>query len=286
MPDQILTQEEIDALLGAIRKGEVSLEEEKAPKEGVKPYDLTSQSVSLRAQYGALEEVYDRFITGLKNSFYLFFQQDFEITIVSREIVKFSEILKGLSYPAYIDVFTMEPLFGSAILSIDPHLMFSLLDLMFGGKGKSVDKIRPFTPLELNTLRRVSEMVLGDFERAWEGITPIKVSHKKTEEKPEFLHVIDPSDFVISVVFFVDLKEVSGIFNLCLPYLMLEPIKEKLSYAYLRKREVEEGWNEELRKLVAQANVELIAELGRATLSIYRLMQLKENDIIRLNRGP
>lgn len=286
MPDQILTQEEIDALLGAIRQGEVSLEEEKAPKGEVKPYDLTSQSISLRAQYGAMEEIYERFIGGLKSSFSYFFQQDFEITIVSREIIKFSEILKGLTFPSYIDVFTMEPLFGSAIISIDPGLLFSLLDLMFGGKGKSLDKIRPFTALEMRTLKRISQIVLNEFEKAWEEINPIKVAHKKTEVRPEFLHMIDPGDFVISVIFSVDMKDISGLLNLCIPYLMLEPIKEKLSYTYLRKREVEAGWNEELRRLLGQAKVELVAELGRTTLSLYRLMQLKENDIIRLNRGP
>lgn len=286
MPDQILTQEEIDALLGAIRKGEVSLEEEKAPHGKVEPYDLTSQSISLRAQYGAMEEVYDKFISGLKDSFYFFFQQDFDIVIVSREIVKFSEILKNLSFPSYIDIFTMEPLFGSAIISIDPYLLFSFLDLMFGGKGKSIEKLRPFTPLEMNTLKRISQIVLSNFEKAWEEINPIKIYHKKTEIRPEFLHMIDPNDFVISVIFSIDKKDVSGLMNLCIPYLMLEPIKERLSYTYLRKKEVEAGWNEELKRLLGQANVEITAELGRATLSLNRIMQLKENDIIRLNRGP
>jgi len=286
MPDQILSQEEIDALLGAIRKGEVSLEEEKAPKEGVKPYDLTSQSLSLRAQYGALEEVYDRFITGLRNSLSTFFQQDFEVTVISREIVKFSEVLKGLTFPSYIDIFAMEPLFGMAIFVIEPQLLFSFLDVMFGGKGKPLDKIRPFTALELNSLKKITNLILSNWEDAWTEINPLRIVHKKTEMKPEFIHMIDPSDFVISVVFSVDAKEYSGMMNLCIPYLMLEPIKEKLSYAYLRKKEVEAGWNEALRQLLNQVSVELVAELGNITLSLDRVMRLKENDVIRLDKGP
>jgi len=286
MPDQVLTQEEIDALLGAIRKGEVSLEEERPPKEGVKPYDLTSQSLSLRAQYGALEEVYDRFVIGLSNSLSIFLQQDVEVNVISREIIKFSEVLKGLTFPSYMDIFAMEPLFGLAIFVTEPQLLFSFLDVMFGGKGKPLDKIRSFTSLELNSLKKITNMILSNWENAWAEINPLKIVHKKTEIKPEFIHMIDPSDFVISVVFSVDAKEYSGMINLCIPYLMLEPIKEKLSYTYLRKKEVEAGWNEALRQLLSEVTVELVAELGNITLSLDRVMKLKENDIIRLDKGP
>ncbi len=286
MPDQILSQDEIDALLSAIRTGEVKLEEEKPLEKGAKPYDLTSQSISLRAQFGALEEIYDRFSTGLRQKLSLFLQRDMEVSLVSREIVKFSEVLKGLVYPAYIDIFSMEPLIGSSIVSTDPALLFSFLDCMFGGKGKTLEKLRPFTFLEMNSLKPITNIILQSFEEAWEEISPIKVVHKKTETKPEFLHIIDPSDYVISVILSADGKDFSGFIHVCMPYLMLEPIREKLTYTYLRTRETESAWNEELRRLLIGAKINVVVELGRAELTLNKIMSLKPNDIIRLDKGP
>lgn len=287
MADQILSQEEIDALLSAMDSGEIDVAEEKQDVAvEVRSYDLTTQNIMERGQFDALEEVYDKFINLMQASFSSLFQRAISVKIVSRETVKFGEFIKAFSNPTGFVIFSMEPLIGSSLLAFEPNLVFSLIDCMFGGDGKPMEKIREFTLIERRMLQKLSVDVLKDLETAWDVATTLRLALRKIETKPEFVYLVNPSDQLIIVVFEISTESFSGNIHLCLPYLMLEPIKDQLSSSYLREKDRASSFGEDIRKLLGRTEVNIVAELGTMVYSVEEILNFEEGDIIRLNTGP
>ncbi len=286
MSDQILTQEEIDALLSAMDSGEVDLEEEAKSETEIVAYNLTSQNIMLRDQFYALEEVYDKFASLFEAHLSAVLQRSMEVEFVSTEMVKYQECISAFSSPTSFSVYTMDPLIGSAMLAIEPRLVYSLIDCMFGGDGKPTDRMREFTLIEQRMVRRFASEVLTCLEQAWKTIDPIRIDIKRAEIKPEFVHLASPNDLMVVIVFAVKGQEFSGNLHLCIPYLMLEPIKDKLSSKYLRGKNQEHTWSEQLEMLLQDTPVTIIAELGIATRSVKDLLDLQVNDVLQLNTGP
>jgi flagellar motor switch protein FliM len=286
MSDQILTQEEIDALLSAMDKGEVDLEEEVKQEAEILAYNLTSQNIMLRDQFHALEEVYDKLARLLGTSFSALVQRSLEVEFVSTEMVKYTECINAFSNPTSFTIFTMDPLIGSAMLAIEPRLVYSLIDCMFGGDGKPTERMREFTLIEQRMMLKFAQEVLANLEKAWKIVDPISAVLKKTEIKPEFVHLASPNDLMVVIVFGVKGQEFSGNLHICIPYLMLEPIKDKLSSKYLREKDMEHNWSEQLEMLLQDTPVTLVAELGITTRSVRDLLDLQIDDVVQLNTGP
>lgn len=286
MSDQILSQEEIDALLSAMDKGEVDLEEESQQEAEVLAYNLTSQNIMLRDQFHALEEVYDKMSRLMANNFSALLQRSIEVDFVSTEMLKYTECISAFSNPTSFTIFTMDPLIGSAMLAVEPRLVYSLIDCMFGGDGKPTERMREFTLIEQRMMRRFAQEALANLQQAWEMIGPITVTLKKSELKPEFVHLASPNDLMAVIVFGVKGQEFAGNLHICIPYLMLEPIKDKLSSKYLREKDMEHNWSKQLEMLLQDAPITLIAELGVTTRSVRDLLDLQVDDVVQLNTGP
>ena len=291
MADQILTQEEVDALLSSMKAGEVDLtvkeEEEESSQEQVPVYDLTSQNIMMREQFDVLDEVFDRFANSFRSSLSTSFRAPIDASLASTEMVKFGDFLEGLPNPSSFHTFRMEPLIGSALLVIEPNLVFFLIDCMFGGTGKSmVYQERDFTLIEQRVMRKFANETLKDLERSWEFVKVLRLSLGKSETKQQFVRLVAPSDFVIAVAFSVSFDEFSGQLWICIPYLLLEPIKDKLSYRNIREAELENAWNMQLQRLLSDTEVTLSVELGKSSWRVRDVLNLKKGDIIRLDTGP
>lgn len=285
MPDQILTQEEIDALLSAMDRGDVDLEQSKGAAE-VAPYDLTAQNTSLREQFSALGEMYDKFAGLMNTSLSAMLQRPIEVSLVSTETVKYQQCIGAFSSPTSFTLFNMEPLIGSALMAIEPGLVFSLIDCMFGGQGKPVSRIREFTLVEQRMIHRLATEILAQLQKAWQIVQPVKFSIRKTETKPEYVHLVSPHDVMLVIVFAVKGKEFSGNLQFCISLLMLEPIKEKLSSKYQREKDIENTWSGQLQRLLMNTPVTLIAELGRTRRTIGDVLNLQVGDVVALPTGP
>jgi len=284
MSDQILSQEEIDALLTSVDKGEVDLEVDK--KEASETFDLTSQSTMLRDKFYALEEVYDKFTGLLNNLLSSSLRKNVEVKFVSTEMVKFREFLEGFSNPTSLNIFNMKPLIGSSLLAIEPELVFSLIDCMFGGNGKPIAQVREFTLIEQKMMGKFAVEVLDSLEKALDVVYSVKISLRKTETKPEFVHMVGPDDSVMVVIFSVKTDVFSGDIHLCIPYLMLEPIKDKLSSRYRSDMDVEHVFGAQIQNLLKDANIAVVAELGRISYTIRDILNLQPGDILKLKTGP
>jgi flagellar motor switch protein FliM len=286
MSNQILTQEEIDALLSAMERGDVDLQQESKKDPNAAPYNLTSQNIMLRDQFSALEEVYDKFARMVRDELASALQLSLAIEFVSSELVKYQEFITAFSSPTSFNVFGMEPLMGSALLCFESNLVFSLIDCLFGGDGKPSTKVREFTQIEQRMIKKVASDLLARFEKSWSTVYPINTVLKKTETKPEFVQLVPPNDAMMIVVFAVKGQEFSGNFHLAIPYLMLEPIKEKLSPKYLREKDRGYTWGPQLKELLKDTSVTIIAELGKTKQTVRELLNLHVNDLIKLKAGP
>ena len=286
MSNQILTQEEIDALLSAMERGDVDLQQESKKDPNAAPYNLTSQNIMLRDQFSALEEVYDKFARMVRDELASTLQRSLVIEFVSSELVKYQEFITAFSSPTSFNVFGMEPLMGNALLCFESNLVFSLIDCLFGGDGKPSTKVREFTQIEQRMIKKVASDLLARFEKSWSTIYPINAVLKKTETKPEFVQLVPPNEAMMIVVFAVKGQEFSGNFHLAIPYLMLEPIKEKLSPKYLREKDRGYTWGPQLKELLKDTSVTIIAELGKTKQTVRELLNLHVNDLIKLKAGP
>ncbi|MGD9172700.1 MAG: flagellar motor switch protein FliM [Desulfobacterales bacterium] len=286
MSNQILTQEEIDALLSAMERGDVDLEQDPEEDVNAAPYNLTSQDVILRDQFSALEEVYDKFIRITQNTLLSSMQQCIVIEFVSTEMIKYQEFIGGFSSPTSFNLFSMKPLIGNALLAIEPNLVFALIDCLFGGNGKPSTQVRDFTQIEQRMIKKFALDLLGRFEESWSMVYPVKIDLKKIETKPEFVQLVPPGDVMLMIVLALKGEEFSGNFHLAIPYLMLEPIKEKLSPKYLRDKEMTQTWSPQLKELLKGTYVTIIAELGRTQQTVRQLINLQVEDVISLKAGP
>lgn len=288
MSDQILSQEEIDALLTSMDKGEVDLKSaKKEVSDDVKAYDLTSQGKMLHRHFYALEEVYDKFVNLLRKSVSSLLQKAIDVEVVSTEMVKFGEFRQAFSNPTSFNVFSMDPLIGSGLMAIEPNLVFSFIDCMFGGSGKPLRKVREFTPIEQRMINKLAVEVLKNLEKAWAFVYPINISLKKTETKPEFVHLFAPNDLMIVVDISFKGDEFAGNIHLCVSYLTLEPIRDELSSKYMIDSDMEHSWKSQILQLLSETRVKVTAELGRtAGSTVGDLLNLQTGDVIKLKTGP
>jgi flagellar motor switch protein FliM len=286
MADQILSQEEIDALLGAMANGEVDLDAEEEKKNEVTPWDLTSKSVQLEDEFSALDEVFDKFSSIFRKSLSALLQREVMVEFDTKEVKSFDKLINGCATPTLFDALSMEPLLNTALVVIEPGLVFSFIDCMFGGTGKPFGKTREFTLIELSMARKVNAELNRALEKAWEVVSPAVVESKKLETKPEFVHLFGPSEMVLVASFSVKGEEFEGVIAFCVSYLMLEPIKDKLSTSYIREKDIELKWSREIRELIRDAELDVVAELGSTTRKVRDILNFKKGDIIRLSAGP
>jgi len=286
MSNQILTQEEIDALLSAMERGDVDLDQEAKKDVKAAPYNLTSQNIMLRDQFSALEEVYDKFARMLRDTLSSALQRSMAVEFVSSEMIKYQEFITAFSSPTSCNVIRMEPLIGNALLCIESNLVFSLIDCLFGGDGKPATQVREFTQIEQRMIKKFALDILAAFEHSWSTIYPVKIVLRKTETKPAFVQMVPPGDTMLIIVFTIKGQEFSGNFHVAIPYLMLEPIKEELTPKYLREKDMGHTWRPQLKELLKNTQVTIIAELGRTQQTVRELINLQVEDVIKLKAGP
>ncbi len=288
MSEQILTQEEVDSLLRGISGGEIETETDIEENEsGIVSYDLTSQDRIIRGRMPTLEIINDRFARFLRNVFTSSLRRIVDVTSLSIDMIKFGDFLKTLPVPTSIHLFQMEPLRGVSLLVIEAPLIFSIIDIFFGGSGSSHYKVegRDFSPIEMGIIHRMVNMIFGELEKSWTPVFGIHTKLVRSEINPQFVTIMPMTDVVIISKFSVEMEFASGNLMLCFPYTMIQPIKEKLTASFQSEQmEQDTGWIREFRKAMLQAEVDLTVRLGGTDLKAKDLINLKIGDVLRLNR--
>lgn len=285
---QVLSQEEVDALLRGVTDGEIETETDQALDDpDIVPYDLTSQERIIRGRMPTLDIINQRFARLFRSSISALLRKVADVTTVSTDTVKFAEFIKSLPVPASLHIFRMEPLRGFALLVAESKLVFSLVDNFFGGGSASSFKIegRDFTAIEQKMIKKVVLTALQDWEKAWVPVHAVQVSFVRSEINPQFAAIVPTTDVVVVILFEIEMENVSGTITICLPYSTIEPIITKLRAGFQSDQlEVDQTWVKRLREKLQNAEVELVVELGKTTISANELINLNNGDIIQLDK--
>jgi flagellar motor switch protein FliM len=279
---EILNQDEIDALLKGVDDGAVPTEPPPAEPGTARSYDLATQVRIVRGRMPTLEMINDRFARLFRIGLFNMLRRTPEIAVSPVKVQKFSEYTQNLHVPSSLNLIKVNPLRGTALLTLDATLVFAIVDNFFGGNGRYT-KIegREFTLTEGRIVQMVLRQAFADLSEAWSICSAISIEFLNSEINPHFANIVSPSEIVVVTSFRIDLEGGGGELHVSMPYAMIEPIRDLLDSGIQSDRmEHDENWNRMLREEIEEAEVELVPVLGHSTLSVGRLVDLKPGDVI------
>lgn len=283
----LLSQDEIDALLHGVDDGNIETEdsEESGAGEGVKGYDFNSQERIVRGRMPTLEMVNERLARYFRISLFNFLRRSAEISISGIQVLKFSEYIQSLFVPTNLNIIRFAPLRGRALIVMEPRLVFTAVDNFFGGSGQFYNKVegREFTPTEMRVIRLIVDLLFKDLKEAWKPVMELEFEYMGSEVNPQFANIVSPSEIVVVSTIHVELEGGGGDINIAMPYAMIEPIRDLLDAVGSDRGEVDGRWQEGLRKEVLRSEVSLNSLLVEKTMTVREVMDFKKGDVIPID---
>ncbi|MFW5443659.1 MAG: flagellar motor switch protein FliM [Methylococcaceae bacterium] len=283
----LLSQDEIDALLHGVDDGDVEVESDEGNEGegGVRGYDFNSQERIVRGRMPTLEMVNERLARYFRISLFNFLRRSAEISIAGIQVQKFSEYIQSLFVPTNLNIVRFSPLRGRALIVMEPRLVFTAVDNFFGGGGHFYNKVegREFTPTEMRVIRLIIDLLFKDLKEAWKPVMELEFEYMSSEVNPQFANIISPSEIVIISTIHVELEGGGGDINIAMPYAMIEPIRDLLDAVSSDRGEIDGTWQENLRKEVLRSEVSLNSMLVEKTMAIKDVMNFKKGDVIPID---
>ena len=287
MSTDILSQDEVDALLGGVDDGAIDTSAEESALDGeARSFDFNNQERIVRGRLPTLEMINDRFARYFRVSFFNLLRKSPEISVNGIEMIKFSKYINTLFVPTSLSMIKMAPLRGTGLIMLDPKLVFILVDNFFGGDGTIQDKIedREFTSTELRVIEKVVHMCFIDLMQAWEPVMAAKYSYHKHEVNPNMANIVSPSEVVVVSTFHVELEGGGGDLHVVYPYSMIEPIRTVLDAGLQSDHgDVDERWAILLKEELMHAKINLQALFIEKQLPVSDLINFKAGDIIPID---
>jgi len=277
----ILGQDEIDALMRGLDGPIAAAPPPPGPGEA-REYDFSHNTRIVRGRMPTLEMINDRFARLLRTSVYTLLKRQAVVSARSVQIVKFGQYIQTLALPTSLNIVKFHPLRGTGLVILDAKLVFSLVDMYFGGRGRHA-KIegREFTPVENDIIRALLGSAFANLIEAWAHVAALRIEHVGSEMNPQFANIVSPTEIVVVCNFDVEIEGRGGELHVTMPYAMIEPLREVLDSGVQSDRvEQDDRWSLALREELEDAEVEVRALLGRSTMTLERLMQLKAGDVI------
>ena len=285
MADEILSQEEVDALLRGVT-GEEDSDGADSDGAGVRSYDIGRQERIVRGRMPTLEIINERFARNLRLGFFNFLRRNAEISVGPVRVLKYSEFIRNLVVPTNLNLVHVKPLRGTGLLIFDPDLVFLVVDNLFGSDGRFHVRVegRDFTPTEQRIIRKMLEVVFTEYQKAWEPVYPLEFSYLRSEMNTQFANIATPTEVVVAATFHIELGAGGGDFHVCLPYSMVEPLRDILASSMQADRtEVDNRWINLMKHQVQAAEVELVATLAQTKVTLGEILNLKVGDVVMVD---
>lgn len=294
---EILSQEEIDALLAAISgddgdgseaEGANDSFDEQAAPDGprVKVYDFGRPNKLSKEQLRTLRIMHESFARGMATSLSGYLRTFVEAEVVFTDAMLYEEFARDVANPGIMAIFSIPPLEGSVVLEVTPEIGFAILDRLLGGPGTAPTTLRELTELEQPVVRRIVERMMDNLSTAWDHVTQLEPTFEQLELNPQFTQLVPPKEIVVVIGVEVRLREQSGRVNLCIPYEVIEPFVPKLSAHYLftsAQRASTPQQVASLQKRLSSLVVPVSVLLGKAEVTVQELLELQEGDYIPLS---
>lgn len=288
MPD-VLSQAEIDALLNGVMSGAVDAEEAKkeADTRKIKVYDFKRPDKFSKDQIRTLYMLHESFARLLNTYLSTHLRTLVNVDVASVEQLTYQEFVQSVANPSFISVLGVPPLKGNIILEFDTAIAFAYIDRVFGGDGNTQMKTRVLTEIEDAVMRRFVTAAMNHFKDAWSNVTPMNPFLETTESNPQFMQIVTPSEMVVIITLQVRIGDVEGIMNICIPYLVLEPIMSKLTTTFWVASSISKSDSENqvavIQSKLEKTEVAFVVEVGEVQISIKEFLMLGFGDVLQLN---
>lgn len=279
---EVLSEEEKDALMAGVNSGEVDGNAALPSGEAV-PYDLASQDRIVRGRLPVLEKINERFIRQMQGAFEKMLNRPVEVSAGELKTVRVSDYIHELDIPASLNFVQVDPLPGEALFVFNPYLVYSIVDIYFGGKSLQQGRVegRDFTPTEARVTRIVLDSVFQGLKDAWEQVLVIDCKYIKSESNPQFSCMAASREMMVVSSFHVSLGEIGGEFHICFPFSMIDPIRGLLDGGRQKsKLDIEKIWLSNLQCKIQEASVEIHGTIADTEITLRDVFNLKAGDVI------
>ncbi|OEH85829.1 flagellar motor switch protein FliM [Desulfuribacillus stibiiarsenatis] len=285
---EVLSQSEIDALLTALSSGELDAEEIRKDEvqKKVKTYDFKRAYRFSKDQTRSLTRIHENFARLLTSYFSAQFRTFVQITVASVDQLPYDEFIRSIPKMTILNVFEAVPLEGRLVMEVNPNIAYAMLDRLMGGQGISAEKFRSLTEIETIVMERIFNKALENFAEAWRTIIDLDPELDILETNPQFMQIVSPNETVAVISFQTKIGEATGMINLCLPHVVLEPIMPKLTAHHWFASQKKSRSDKEvfhIQERVKKASVTVKAELGASIISIGEFLSLNIGDVIQLD---
>lgn len=285
----VLSQNEIDSLLAALSSGELDVDEIKESSEKqVKDYDFARPSKFSKEHLRTLEIIFEHYGRLLSTNLPVYLRKNVQIEVMNSEAVTYQEFTNALSNPVLLGIVNFAPLSGNIIIEMGTNLGYAIVDRMLGGKGDPIDNVREFSEIELLIIERILVICVNLLHEPWQNVLDIRPRLERIETNSQYAQIISPSEMIAIITINVRIGEVEGLMNICLPYIVLEDVIDKLNtkYWYANMQQYDEtDYAEAIEILIRKAQIPLKAVLGSSTISVSDFSTLQIGDVIRLDRN-
>ena len=289
MAEDVLSQSEIDKLLSALSDGSVSAEEVKAEEEErkVKVYDFKRPDRFSKDQMRTLFMLHESFSRLLNTYLSASLRTMSDIEVLSVEQMTYQEFVQSMASPSVIGILALPPLKGNIIIELSTDISLAYIDRIFGGEGRPGVKPRVLTDIEAAVMRRFIDTVTNYFREAWSNVVEFRPNFETMETNPQFAQIVPPSDMVVLITIHIKMGEVEGMMNICIPYLVLEPVMSKLTTSFWvassMDRESSPEQVAELQRKIERTSVPFTVQLGAIDVTINEFLTLGFGDVLQLD---
>lgn len=284
---EVLSQNEIDSLLQALSSGELDADEIKETDEKpVKEYDFARPAKFSKEHLRTMEIIFEHYGRLLSTNLPVYLRKNIQVSVMNSEAVTYSEFTNSLSNPVLLGVVNFAPLQGNIIIELAANLGYAIVDRMLGGSGIPLEKNREFSEIELLIIERILTVCINLLQEPWENVVDIQPRLERIETNSQFAQIISPSEMIAIITLNIKVGDVEGLMNICLPYLTLEDVMDKLNtkywYSTMQSKD-EKEYGEILEALISKAPMPVKAVLGTSMISVNDFVNLQPGDIIRLD---
>ncbi|MBB4124753.1 flagellar motor switch protein FliM [Xanthomonas translucens] len=279
----LLSQDEIDALLHGVDAGAVDTGPPPPAPGEARQYDFSSQDRIIRGRMPTLEMVNERFARLWRIGLFNLIRRSADLSVRGIDLIKFNDYMHSLYVPSNLNLIKFKPLRGTGLIVFEPTLVFTVVDNFFGGDGRYPTRIegREFTPTEMRVIQLMLKQTFADLHEAWAPVMDVEFEYINSEVNPHFANIVTPREYVVVSRFHVELEGGGGEIHITLPYSMLEPIRELLDAGIQSDRvDRDESWNIMLREQLNTAEVTVSSVLAQKQMTLRELTRLKIGDVL------
>ncbi|MEQ1948000.1 MAG: flagellar motor switch protein FliM [Bryobacteraceae bacterium] len=281
MSDRVLSQQEIDDVFKKLR--EVSAADTVSSK--AQPYDFRRPDRIAKDQLRSVHLLHENFARNLASSLSAYLRAYVTVNLVSVEQLSFLEFTQVLPSPTSLIALGLKPYDGTALLELNPALVFPILEMLLGGTGRGTTKItREVTEIEQSILEGLLRIILNDLRTAWAPVTNIQFSIEAHETEPQLLQFLAPNEAVVAISMEIRIGETAGMMNIGIPSIVVKMLRQKFDQQWsVRKTQATDDEHARVLRLIRPALIHTDARLQGTIIEVNDLLALSEGDVLALD---